>query len=260
MGTITKALALLDLFSRTRPEIGLTDFVKLTQWDKATVHRHLVELEGNGFLSQDPDTRAYRLGPSLFRLSTMRELTHPKRAVIGPLVKRMADELGELVHCSLLDKNVLRPLSHADPEIHGTQVHFDVTEDLPMHATSSGHAVLAFSKAEFLNSILSQDLTAYTAKTVTAPAIIKEQLAEVRQCGVSRVEQAFDDEVSSQAVPIFGPAGDVVGSLSVAVPSVRATEDKCCEAAKVLSAHVLQATHALGGVIPQEYLQKWYPK
>ena len=102
MGTITKALELLNFFSRSRPEIGLGEFVRLSGRDKATVHRHLVELEANGFLDQHPDTRAYRLGPALLRLSGVREITHPVRSVLRPIVTQMADDLGELVHVSLI--------------------------------------------------------------------------------------------------------------------------------------------------------------
>ena len=74
MGTITKALELLNLFSRTKPEIGLMEFARLSGRDKATVHRHLTELEENGFVEQHPQTRAYRLGPAILRLTAVREV------------------------------------------------------------------------------------------------------------------------------------------------------------------------------------------
>jgi len=80
MGTISKALDLLGHFSSTRSQIGLTEFVTLTRRDKATVHRHLSELEQNGFLEQHPQTRAYRLGPALLRLAAVREAAFPMRA------------------------------------------------------------------------------------------------------------------------------------------------------------------------------------
>ncbi|NJO36356.1 MAG: helix-turn-helix domain-containing protein [Rhizobiales bacterium] len=145
MGTITKALDLLNVFSRSNPELGLGDVVRLTGRDKATVHRHLVELQQNGFLEQHPKTRAYRLGPALLRLSGVREATHPFRQLIRPVVTQLADQVGELAHASLLQGTRLSPAFHADPERHGTRVRFDEAEMLPLHATSSGLAVLAFA-------------------------------------------------------------------------------------------------------------------
>ena len=60
MGTITKALTLLNLFSANRTEMGLAEIVRLSGRDKATVHRHLVELQENGFLEQHPVTFSCR--------------------------------------------------------------------------------------------------------------------------------------------------------------------------------------------------------
>ena len=90
MGTITKALDLLTHFSAARPEIGLSQFVRLSGRDKATVHRHLTELEANGYLEQNPVSRAYRLGPALLRLAAVREAASPTRDLLRPIVADLA--------------------------------------------------------------------------------------------------------------------------------------------------------------------------
>ena len=102
MGTVTKALELLDHFSALRSEIGLGDFVRLTGRDKATVHRHLAELEQNGFLEQDAVSRAYRIGPALLRLAAVREAAFPVRRLLRPIVTDLAEAVGELAHATLL--------------------------------------------------------------------------------------------------------------------------------------------------------------
>ncbi len=257
MGTISKALELLNHFSRTKPEIGLGEFVRLTGRDKATLHRHLVELERNGFLEQHPVTRAYRLGPAILRLTGVREATHPVRSVLKPVAEAMSHEVGELVHVSLLQGDVLSPVYHADPMRHGTQVHFDEAELLPLHATSSGLAVLAFCAPDFVDALLAGDLTRYTEATVTDPARLREMLAEIRAAGVSRLAQSFDGEVTSQAAPIFGPEAEVTGAVSVAVPSVRASADKLSAVVGPLCQGALRATHSIGGSVPPELAEKW---
>ena len=89
MGTITKALTLLTHFSSGRGEIGLANFVRLSGGDKATVRRHLVELEKNGFLEQHPEARGYRLGPAVLRLASVREKHLPIRSTIKPIVSQI---------------------------------------------------------------------------------------------------------------------------------------------------------------------------
>ena len=115
MGTITKALELLNEFSPSRAEIGLVEMARLTGRDKATVHRHLTELEANGFLEQNPSTRAYRLGAAVLRLAALREHSFPTRRLLRPLVTELAEEIGELVHASLLQSDGLSPLCACRP-------------------------------------------------------------------------------------------------------------------------------------------------
>lgn len=257
MGTITKALEMLGYFSRSRPAIGLSEFVKLSGRDKATVHRHLVELEQNGFLEQHPETRAYRLGPAILRLGGVREATYPLRSVLRPVVQATAERVGELVHASVLQGEMLSPLVHADPLGHGTQVHFDEGEMLPLHATSSGLAVLAFAERAFTERVLAAGLAPITERTPTDPARLRALLDEVRATGIAAMDRAFDEEVSSQGAPVFGPGGEVAGAISVAVPTVRVTPEKLAAIRPALCAAVLQATHALGGQVPPEHSTTW---
>lgn len=237
MGTITKALELLTYFSPMRGSIGLSEFVRLSGRDKATVHRHLTELEENGFLEQNLTTRAYRLGPALLRLSSVREAAFPMRALLGPIVTELGNAVGELAHASLLQGDVLSPISHHDPRLHGTQVHFDVSEILPLHATASGLAVLAFAPDALRSRILSRPLAAHTDQTVTDPEDLKARLDRIRATGVSQLEGTFDKEVASQATPLFGEDGQLVGALAVAIPTLRIDDQKRARIAeKVLSA------------------------
>lgn len=251
MGTITKALDLLNFFSSSRSEIGLAEFVRLSSRDKATVHRHLTELEQNGFLEQDSASRAYRLGPALLRLSAVREAAYPVRRLMRPIVIELSERLGELAHASLLQGDMLSPVFHADPRRHGTQVHFDESERLPLHATAGGLAVLAFARRDLADRVLRKSLPALASKTVTDPNRLREMMETVRRQGFSQLNSSFDEEVASQGAPLFGQSGQVIGALSVAVPIGRATP----ETLKVISASLQEAARAatlsLGGHYPQ---------
>ncbi|WP_323780867.1 IclR family transcriptional regulator [Thalassovita sp.] len=250
MGTITKALELLNQFSSTRSEIGLGEFVRLSGRDKATVHRHLSELEENGFLEQDPSSRAYRLGPALLRLSAVREAAFPVRALLRPIVFELAEAVGELAHASLLQGDLLSPVFHSDPRLHGTQVHFDESETLPLHATSSGLAALSFLPEALRDQLLSQPLKALTSKTITNPAVLRHMIEQVRRTGWSQLDSTFDQEVASQAAPLFGENGQVVGAIAVAVPLVRADFDRMRTITPKLSEAARSATRSLGGQYP----------
>ncbi len=253
MGTITKALDLLGFFARDRAEIGLGEFVRLTGRDKATVHRHLTELAENGYLEQHPETRAYRLGPALLRLSALRETLFPVRKLLRPIVNELSEAVGELAHASLLQGEALSPIAHADPSLHGVQVNFDVAEMLPFHATSSGIAALAFCPEDMRARMLTRPLARFTDRTISDPAVLRAKIDTVRQLGVVTVSGAFDEGVTSVGAPLFGEGERVVGALAVAVPSVRAKPDKLRDIAGMLLKEADRASTALGGVFPKGF-------
>ncbi len=250
MGTITKALELMSLFTPDRTEIGLGEFARLANRDKATVHRHLSELEGSGFLEQNPATRAYRLGPALLRLAALREASFPMAKLLRPMVVDLSETVGELVHVSLLQGHALSPLVHSDPKVHGTQVHFDPSEMLPLHATASGLSVLAFLPPDQREKVLSRPLSIHTSKTRTEPDYLQAILASVRDRGICVTDGLFDEEVASIGAPLFGEEGHVIGAVAIAAPRVRATPDRLRNFTDRLRSTAIAASGSLGGTYP----------
>jgi DNA-binding IclR family transcriptional regulator len=257
MGTITKALSLLNHFSASRSEIGLTEFRNLSGQDKATVHRHLSELTANGFLEQNPGTKGYRLGPAILRLAAVRERLFPARRLVAPLVEKLAGELGELVHVSLREGDHLSPLYHFDALIHGTRVYFDEAELLPLHATASGLAMLAFGPADLLPKLLKTKLKPSTGYTITDTELLKQAVEQVRNHGIAFVDQGFEEHVSSFASPVFGDLPEAVGTIAVAAPTVRMTEELKAKIRSALPLAATEVTEKLGGVVPVDLRRIW---
>src|SRR5437660_1256543 len=100
MGTVGKAMSLLELFTTAKPEIGLSELARLSNFDKATARRLLVSLMDHGLLEQDRETRLYRLGAGLVRLARIRESQFPLLPVAMPILQDLASQTGETVHLS----------------------------------------------------------------------------------------------------------------------------------------------------------------
>ena len=252
MGTITNALNLLDHFNVSRPEIGLSEFRRLSGQDKATVHRHLSELLSIGYLEQDAISRRYRIGPAFLRLSGLREQTFPFRRAIAPTMDELADRLGELVLIFLVQGTNMSPAYHKDAQVHGTRVVFDSSETRPMHTTASGIVVLAFGTEEFLNSYLSKPLGAVNSKTKTDPKAIRKWVEETRLQGYAHSDLSCEDEVNSFAMPIYDRDGKANATISVAVPANRATPEKQREILAALREASQSLTQRIGGSRPEK--------
>lgn len=256
MGTVSKALSLLTLFNHTRPEIGLSDFTRLSGMNKATTYRLLCELQAQGFVEQVGTDRAYRLGAEILHLAALREAAVPLLTVARETLARICAATGETAHMSQVRGDQLNTLTYAYGARHGTQVRMEDAEVLSFHATSSGLAVLGFSPAEFVDDILSRPLRAFTGQTRIDPAQIRAELATVHRTGLAESVGGFEMDVHSHATPVFGPDARPIGALAVAAPSSRMTE----QLRRLIRARLRQGTRELtqviGGFFPADYPQQ----
>lgn len=253
MGTTSKALSLLDLFSRTRPEIGLTEMARLSGANKATVHRLLGELAAHGFVEQVGSGRAYRLGPAFLRLAALRERHVPLREIAARAVGDLARETGETAHLSLLQGDVLATLAFAYGDAHGTQVRMEDAEVLTFHATSSGLAVLAFSPPGFIARALAAPLTAHTVHTQTDAGDLRAALPGIRARGLAESVGSFEEDVHSHAAPLFDSAASCIGALAVAAPVSRMEAGLKARIEAALPRHAARFTRLTGGFPPDDF-------
>ena len=253
MGTTSKALSLLELFSRKTPEIGLTDMARRAGLNKATTYRLLSELSEHGFVEQVGASRAYRLGPAFLRLAALREASVPMRDVARGVLRALSDTTGETAHMSVLRGTALNAISYTYASVHGTQVRMEDAEELLLHATSSGLAVLAWSAPDFITYALAQKLAKRTPETITDPAEIRARLAPIRAQGFAVSIGGFEADVHSHAVPIFDATSTPIGALAVAAPVARMEPDLAALIQRELLDKGVHLTRLLGGFPPADF-------
>jgi DNA-binding IclR family transcriptional regulator len=256
MGTVAKALSLLDHFSRARSEIGLSDMARLSGLNKATTFRLLSELQAQGFVEQTGTGREYRLGPAVLRLAALREASVPLRDMAAQALQSLSDATHETAHLSLLQGERLSMLTYAYSPRHGTRVTMEDAQILAFHATSSGLAVLAFCPPDMIDSVLQSPLERRTEDTLTDPAAIRAVLDGVRRSGIAESVGGFEKDVHSHAMPLFDAQTRVIGAMAVAAPVARMTPDLKALIRRELRHHAIGLTRALGGFLPDGFAQQ----
>lgn len=257
MSTIAKALALLDLFTETRPQLGLSEVQRLTGRDKATAHRHLSALEGCGYLEQDPATRAYRLGPALTRLADMRIRTVPEVEMVRAVIDALSRDVEELVHISRLRGFDLEHVYHAEHHDHPLRVSFDPYGLPPLLATASGKAWLAFSAPDQLDLALEDPSTRPPEGEPFDAVALREELAGIARAGYATTRDVLRFGVSSVAIPVFDGQGGAAATCSIAYPSGRGGAAQEARLARLLMGRGQEITAAMGGQVPVEVLALW---
>lgn len=224
MSTVDKALSVLELFSETRPAVGLSEAARLLKRDKATVQRYLASLHAQGFLEQDPLSRAYHLGPAVTRLSMVREITYPVETGVRNVLTRLVRDTGETAHASHAQPGGMSAVAIVETSFKGTRVYIDPAEVLPLHATGSGVAYLSALPEDEARRVLGRSLARFTADTRTEPEEVMALTREARARGYALMPGSYETDVVGMAAPVFAFSGEACGAVAVATPAARFDE------------------------------------
>ncbi|MGC3940685.1 IclR family transcriptional regulator [Roseobacter sp. EG26] len=255
MTSAVKTLELLTFFSAARPEIGLSQFRRLTGRDKATTYRHLQALEDTGFVEQNPETRRYRLGPAVLQLAQMRERTVPRKTSVEIPLRALAEATGETAHVSVLSGSNLHRLHSVESHQHSTRVVIDL-QILPLHATASGICALAFGPEDLMETALS-NLEQFTDHTLTTAESLITATRRARDTGFGVADRSLEEEVYSLSAPIFDQSGLLAGAVSVASVATRIT----ARLERVIQENLIAASRQItlnwGGATPEDLETRW---
>ena len=193
---------------------SLTEIARLAGLPVSTTHRLTSELASWRLLERTDDGQ-YRVGLPLRMLGTGGAVT-PRVAERAPWVledlaaaTRSRARLGVLAGTGVayIEKRPgPRPVTSFSP-----------AAMLPVHPTALGRALLAFSGADVVEAVLACGLRSYTPHTVTSPDRFRRALAVTRLTRVAVIRWELEPGVSGVAMPVFGPGGDVVAAIELAV-------------------------------------------
>ncbi|KDS91910.1 transcriptional regulator [Halorubrum saccharovorum] len=209
---------------------GVTDVAEHVGISKSSAHAYLNTLRENHLVVQEGE----RYGLSLEFLYLGNAVQH--RNVLftygKSVVEDLAAETGEYVHLMCeqhgLERNILKSAGeHAiGEEYHATK------EQKPdyLHFTASGKAVLAELPKQQVESIIeAHGLPQKTAKTITEPTDLFEELSTVRSRGYAVNDEEEIVGIRAVGAPICDANGTVLGAISISGPTGRFTEDRCHE-------------------------------
>lgn len=245
MQTVDKALGLLGFFSEARPAIGLSELARLSGFNKATARRFLLALTKHGLIEQDGRTRAYRLGAGLLRLARVREAVSPVQTVVQPILEDLVSRIGETAHFSLYTGGSLATIGLAE-SAKSNRVMLERGEVIPLHATASGIAFMAFAQPEIVEATLRKPLTGHTRDTITDAQVLRKQLRAVAKAGVAVAKGSYEDGVCGIAAPVLGQSGFARGAVAIAAPASRAKRDVITAIAPEVRRAAVEISKAMG--------------
>lgn len=254
MQTVDKAMKLLNLFSIQKPEIGLSELSRMAGIDKAGTRRLLIALQKHAFVEQDLDTRDYRLGIGFIKLARIREANSPMVHIVDPILRNLTQITEEMAHASLSAGSDASMMSIGiSPSTRVIRVHLEEDEPLPVHATASGNAYLAYSTSERFDELVSGELESHTSETLCDLDTFRAELLQVQKRGYASSNQTYDSEAFGIAAPFFDSLGHPMGAIAVASPVSRMNDEREAEIAKLVVNAALEITKAIGGYASEAF-------
>lgn len=225
-----KALLVLDVITEQPQSIGLPDIASRVDLPRQTAHRVLQQLERSGLVARDSVRDRFKVGPRLSRLALAVLYSENQTAPVRDILRRLVDDIQET--CKI---GVLKGMQFVAVERVECKQTLRVQLDepfAPAHCTAGGKAQLAFMPSEVRARLLhSMELKAVTDKSVTDPARLEQELAEVRRRGYATSFEELADGLSAIGVPVIDQAGRPCAALSVHGPLMRLPAERVRELA-----------------------------
>jgi DNA-binding IclR family transcriptional regulator len=194
--------------------------------NRATAWRILTTLETHGMVVCDRVTGRWYNGQSVVEIAGSVGIQGLVSAAHGVL-QRLSTQTGETA-----DLAVLRGtgITYVD-EVRSSAIVSAkwLGRTVPLHATSTGKALLAFLGDRQVEQLLPESLEAHTPTTITDRESLFAELVLSRQRGYSTCRGELESQLHGVSAPILDPGGRPIAVVSIWGPQLRVTQGRLRE-------------------------------
>lgn len=230
VGALLHGLAVLDMFTRDRPVIGIAEVSRQLGVHRSTASRLAATLATAGYLEPAGEQGRYRLAAKLSLLGEIAAAGNELREAALPPLRDLVSRLGETGHLGVLDGTEAVTVAVVDGW-QTVRMHSWVGKRSPAHCSSMGKALLAGLRPdEVIARYPDPLLPARTPRTITSRDGLIRCLAEARDRGYAVDHEELEPHLCCVAAPVYGRDGTVVASVSVSGPASRLLDDATVKA------------------------------
>lgn len=213
---LARVVRIVEAFGLDDRTLTVTDIARRSGLHVATASRLIDELVGSGWLEREG--RRVHIGVRLWEVVSRASPTVGLREAAMPFMEDLHAVIGHHIQLGVIDRDEVLFVERLTAQ--GAAVNYSrIAGRLPLHASSSGMVLLAYSSVEQQECVISGPLPAFTDKTLCTGRQLRAALADVRQQGFAFCAGHIYDETTGIAVPLRGSDGSVVAALSVIVPN-----------------------------------------
>ena len=210
--SVDRAAALLKTIADSPRPTTVVELAEACDLNRSTAWRLLATLDAHGLIERDPVSQRYSLGYALLRIAAGAEVD-PLVRRSRPVLEQLARDTGEATNLAVAKRFNLVYVDQVDPpQIMAPNWY---GRSVPLHATSTGKAYLAFISPEERKIALPQRLERYTATTVTDRRRLEQELRDVRRNGWAICVGELEESLYGASSPVLSEQGRPVAIVSV---------------------------------------------
>ena len=219
--SVRKAAAILRAAAESGSGATVSALARIADLPRATALRMIESLVAESLLARRPDDRIV-IGPGVHTLVRAANLTDLLLDAARHPLEQLATQTDESITLTVaLPDGSLSAIRQIDgPHLLGLTNW--VGRPFAQHASSSGKLALAFADEARVRALLRERLPKVASQTITDPAQLRAELARIRSCGWSQIEDEIEDGLAAVSVGVFFE-GSLVGTVNVSGPTLRFT-------------------------------------
>lgn len=210
---VYKVFSILEELARSGAELGISELSRNLNISKSTVYgitQALMDLE---VILQDPNTKKFRLGPTMAQLGSRAMAGVDIRAAARAFMEELSQEFRETIFLGTSDERGITIIDRAEsPAV--LKISAPVGTRIPLFAGAAGKVFLAGMKDAALKKLLSEKTApGFTENTITGTGEYMREIQRVRREGYATDFEEYIRGVNAVCVPIPDPWGRPVAAM-----------------------------------------------
>jgi DNA-binding IclR family transcriptional regulator len=243
--SVDRAVDLLLAVAAAGPgAAGVPALARVCGLNRATAWRLLKTLQARGLVAVDEATGRYSLGLTALELGGA---AWPGAVIAAahPVLEQLSRQTGETASLAIPGVGGLTYVDEVTPTAVLTASWLGRT--VPVHATSTGKALLAFLTPAEVRQVLAEGLPAFTDTTITTPEALIAELAATRDRGYGTCAGELESSLYGVSAPVLDPAGRPLAVLSIWGPGDRVSRQTFAQLGAVVLEAARQVRRAASG-------------
>jgi DNA-binding IclR family transcriptional regulator len=244
--SLERGLRLVEAVALNGAPTSLAEAARRTGLHRSTAYHLLQTLVSLGYLRQDAETRGYELAAKPFQLTGRTWSPEQLATIVQPSLAELTRRSGEGSSFAVYRDRavtVVAKREHDGP----VRVVQDVGARRPLHCTAVAKAILPWLPAPELAGLVARlRFERHTAKTIATRPAFEAELRRIRSGGYATDDEEHIAGIRCVAMPVFGHAGQVLGSLCILGPKSRMSYQKLRELRTPLAEVARQLSERLG--------------